>query len=141
MQEHPPSHLQRSPPQPWQPRQCPAGHVLQRWPPQCPAWQVPLPLEQPHEDSHLQPETPHGMTPLPPCLLRQPCQQPPCLLPPCHLPLCQQPPCHLPLCHLPPCQQLPCLLQPCHLQPCQQPPCPQLSPPQPCLVLPCNDLC
>merc|ERR1711934_1168848 len=66
------------------------------------------------------------LTPLPPCLLRQPCQQPPCLLPPCHLPLCHLPPCQLPLCHLPP---------------SQQPLCPQLSPQLQCLVQPCNDLC
>merc|ERR1712037_875969 len=69
------------------------------------------------------------LTPLPPCLLRQPCQQPPC-----HPPPCQQPQCHPPPCQQPPCQQ-----PPCHLPPCQQPLCPQLNPLLQCLVLPCND--
>merc|ERR1711990_1276208 len=64
-----------------------------------------------------------------------------CLLPPCH-----PQPCHLPLCHLLPCPLPPCLQQPCQQPPCllplcHPPPCHQLSPPQPCLVLPCNDFC
>merc|ERR1712228_575742 len=49
--------------------------------------------------------------------------------------------CLLPPCHQQPCQQPPCLLQPCRHPLCHPPPCHQLSPPQPCLVLPCNDFC
>merc|ERR1712110_420539 len=66
------------------------------------------------------------LTLLPPCLQRQPCLPPPCQQPPC-----QQPPCLPQPCQQPSCQQPPCLPQPCQ----------QLSPPQPCLVQPCNDFC